>query len=330
VSLKAKIAVVGVGSIGSRHLRVLMQSGVVTVCAVSARESARTALVEEGVPAFANVSEAADWGASMAIVATDTRRHLRDGIETMDRGMDLLIEKPMAVDAKEAVQLRRKALELDRALHVGCTFRFSEGLEQFRNLLSQVGSLHFVRIECLSYLPDWKPSREYRDTYSARLKDGGVLRDLIHEVDYAGWLYGWPEAVQANVRNYGRLDIEADEAADLQWETKFGARVSISVDYLTAPPVRWMRAFGENGTVMWDGIGGSVHLALNGQKKQIMNSAQTRDEMLLNQDLAFVRSCKGETEDRLASAEDGVRALTVCDVARRSSDNKRLTEVDYI
>ncbi len=36
-----------------------------------------------------------------------------------------------------------------------------------------------------SWLPDWRPDRDYRESYSARLDEGGVLRDLVHEIDYA-------------------------------------------------------------------------------------------------------------------------------------------------
>jgi predicted dehydrogenase len=75
--------------------------------------------------------------------------------------------------------------------------------------------------------PEWRPARDYRESYSASSEQGGVLRDLIHEIDYAVWLYGKPVAIIAQLSNSGRLGIAAEESADLLWRTPCGATVSI-------------------------------------------------------------------------------------------------------
>ena len=321
-----KFVVMGTGSIGSRHIRVLQESGEAEVCAVPIRPTRLAELKETGVCAFGSLTEAADWGARFAIIATDTARHLTDSLQAMEHGLDVLVEKPMALDATSARRLEDHVRELSRYLFVGCTLRFSDGLKNFRNLLTRLGSLHFVRIACQSYLPDWRPSRPYRETYSARKSEGGVLRDLIHEIDYAGWLYGWPRNLVASVRNQGRLEIEADEAADLLWETEGGTVVSMSLDYLSRSPIRLMTAHGEAGALSWDGLTGSVSLHITGTDEEIFSSSQTRDQMLLDQSLAFANVCIGGSSDRIATAFDGTRALAICDAARRSS-TRRVEEV---
>ena len=208
-----KFVVMGTGSIGSRHIRVLQESGEAAVCAGPVRSERLVELKEIGMCAFGSLAEAADWGARFAIIATDTARHLPDSLQAMECGLDVLVEKPMALDAASARGLETRARQLNRHLCLGCTLRFSDGLETFRSFLTRLGSVHFVRIKCQSYLPDWRPSRPYHEAYSARAGEGGVLRDLIHEIDYAGWLYGWPRSLVASVRNQGRLGIAADEAA---------------------------------------------------------------------------------------------------------------------
>ena len=320
---EVKFVVLGTGSIGSRHIRVLQGSSEASVCAVPVRPEKLFELKESGACAFGSLTEAVDWGARFAIIATDTARHLTDSLQAMEQGLDVLVEKPMALDADGARRLEEGARRLNRHLSVGCTLRFSDGLKTFRRVLTRLGSLHFVRIACQSYLPDWRPSRPYRESYSARANEGGVLRDLIHEIDYAGWLYGWPHSLTASVRNQGRLGIEADEAADLIWEADGGTVVSMSLDYLSRSPTRLMTAHGETGTLNWDGLTGSVSLHLVGQDEEVFPSTQTRDEMLLSQNLEFAGACGGGSSDRMATALDGVRALAVCDAARRSTTGSR-------
>jgi len=266
----------------------------------------------------------------MCIIASDTDEHLSDGLAALELELDLLVEKPLATDASKAGQLWTRAKKGGRKVFVGCVMRFSESLKQFWDLLGIIGRLHSVCIECQSYLPEWRPARPYKQSYSARENGGGVLRDLIHEIDYAGWLFGWPARLQASVRNLGRLGIEADEAAELMWETPDGCVVSVRLDYLSRPHRRRMRASGELGTLEWDGIEGTVTLALAETPVRTIRSSQTRDEMFLAQARAFIDACCGVVDRRLATGEEGVKALAVCDAARRASNSRREERVEYL
>jgi len=328
-TLTAYIAVVGTGSIGMRHLRILRDLGSVEPIAVPKRASRITELNDAGFLTAKDLEEAEAMHSKLCIVATDTGSHKDDGIKAVERGMDILIEKPMANNALDANELNTRAISEDRRLFVGCVLRFSESLNTFRDLIEKLGPLHTVRIESHSYLPDWRPGRPYRDSYSANAGQGGVLRDLIHEIDYAGWIFGWPQALQARLRNLGRLGIEAEEAAALNWETSSGCVVDISLDYLSKPAVRRMQALGQRGAIEWDGIENTVVLNLEGAPIKEVRSGQTIDEMYLAQDQAFVNACLGSPHLNLASGEDGVKALAVCDAARRASLSRREERVEY-
>ena len=158
-----------------------------------------------------------------------------------------------------------------------------------------------------------------------------MLRDLIHEIDYAGWLFGWPSAVHARLRNLGRLQIEAEEIAELSWETGNGAILSMSLDYLSRPPRRVMKAFGEQGTLEWDGIAQRVSwLGADDGSSDEKTFSQTRDEMLIAQTRDFLNACTGDNaETTLADLEDGIKAIKICDAARDASANRCETAVQY-
>ena len=156
-----------------------------------------------------------------------------------------------------------------------------------------------------------------------------MLRDLIHEIDYAGWLFGWPERLFGRLANLGRLGIEADELAELRWELPRGGLVHVTLDYLTRPARRWMRACGEGGTLEWDGREGIVTLQRPGGGAQQWRSTQTKEQLFGAQATAFLDACAGRIDPRLASADDAVAALAVCDAARRSSESRREERVGY-
>lgn len=330
VEVASRVAVIGTGSIGTLHLHVLQQVHGVDPVAVPLRPGRAEELEKLGYRVAGDLRAAADMGASLCIIATDPSRHVEDSLAAFDFGLDVLVEKPLSVNVREARKLCAAAEEKGRVVFVGCCLRFSESLNTFRDLVKSIGHLHSVRIECRSYLPDWRPTRPYRDSYSARADEGGVLRDLIHEIDYAGWIFGWPKAVQASVRNLGRLGIEADEVAELMWETEDGCVVSVSLDYLTRPSRRRMTVMGERGTLEWDAIENTIAVSPVKDAVRVERSQQTRDGIFLEQDRAFVNTAQGICDPRLATGQEGVRALAVCDAARRASLSCREELVEYL
>jgi len=139
---------------------------------------------------------------------------------------------------------------------------------------------------------------------------------------------GWPNSVQACIRNSGRLGIAADEAADLLWETAAGAAVSVRLDYLTRPARRRLRADGEHGALEWDAIAGQVTLSMVNGTEQTAGSTG-RDAAYHAQAQAFVQSRSAEPDPRLATGEEGVKALAICDAARRASQQACSAGVEH-
>jgi predicted dehydrogenase len=156
-----------------------------------------------------------------------------------------------------------------------------------------------------------------------------VLLDVIHEIDYAGWIFGWPEELQARLRNTGRLGIASEEMAELWWETEAGVQVSVALDYLTKPSRRSMTACGEHGTIEWDGIAGTVTLALGDGEADRQTFDQTGTEMFQSQLGALIDALNGSDNTGLATGDEGVKALAVCDAARRASDRGQREMVLY-
>lgn len=323
------VAVIGTGSIGLRHCKVLTQIAEVRPIAVSRRPERVHELKASGYMAVQSLDDAARLGARVCIIATDTGRHVEDGVRAVERGLHVLVEKPLSTDAEKARLLCAKAEAANRKIFVGCPLRFSKSLNRFREMLNDIGQLHYARIECQSYLPYWRPTRNYLESYSARMDEGGVLRDLIHEIDYAGWLFGWPVALQARVENLGRLGIAADETADLIWKTADGCLISVRLDYLSKPERRKLAAYGQWGILEWDGVLNTVTLRREGESMREILLPQTKDEILLAQSEAFIAVARGGDALSLATGLDGVRALAVCDAARRASESRCEKKVEY-
>jgi predicted dehydrogenase len=297
------------------------------VSAIPLRPVRRTELEASGFNVCSSLEGATANGIRAVVIATDTSRHVTDLRSALENGCSVLVEKPLAANTSGLSEIAQLIEKSHGLVYVACDLRFDLSLLQFRQRLHEIGAVHAVRIECQSYLPDWRPNRDYRQSYSARAGEGGVLLDLIHEIDYAVWLFGAPSRVFARLRNTGRLGIEAEETADLYWETRGAAAVSIRLDYLSRNTHRTMHAYGEAGEIEWDGVAQTVTLRMKDRPPQTESFPQERDATMQDQDTAFLRAASAGDPGTLTTFEEGAFAVAICDAARVSSDRGRFEPV---
>jgi predicted dehydrogenase len=107
-------------------------------------------------------------------------------------------------------------------------------------------------IYCGSYLPNWRPSLDYKTIYSANHDmGGGVHLDLIHEIDYSTWLFGFPNKSYVVKRKISDLEISSYDYANYLWEYS-NKTVSITLNYYRLEPKRFLEIVTRNGVIYAD------------------------------------------------------------------------------
>ena len=226
-----KVLVIGFGSIGSRHIRILATLGC-RVAVVSRREV--------NVPLrFPSLKVALlDWQPDYVVVANRTDEHfetINDLICFNYRGR-LLVEKPLFKTAEKI-----PPYNFSHAV-VGYNLRCHPVIQKLKTRIDTMEGIVTVHIYAGSYLPHWRPERDYRESYSAsKEKGGGVLRDLSHELDYAGFLFGPWKRLTAAGKNSGVLEINSEDHYSILMEMSNGCFVSIHINYLDRIPTRQIR-----------------------------------------------------------------------------------------
>jgi predicted dehydrogenase len=318
------VVVRGSGSIGKRHARVFRQVGAEVALWPVRDRGVGPAAVDEatGARLLDDRSGAAALREAFVVVATDSARHVDDAVEALDAGAaKVLVEKPVAPTVVAAKALSEHPRHLD--VWVAAPLRAHEA---FRHLNRLVGRLRWggsAHLWAQSWLPDWRPDRDYRESYSARRDEGGVLRDLIHEIDYASVLFGEPSLLGASVATDGPLDIDSEQAATLLW-TAGGFDVMARLDYITRPPTRGVVVHSPDGLLEWDVVRATVrHTTFDGDAtEQVFDRDLDRDIVMGAQARAALELRPSSPADERiargapATLADGIAAVRLCDQAR--------------
>lgn len=327
--------VVGLGSIGRRHLKNLRQilpQAELTVLRSSDRSS-HEAPPEEASRVVYSFDDALLHEPRFAVIASPAPFHVETALRLAERGVHLCIEKPISDRLDRVQDLIRLCRQRGLVLMVAYNLRFAAPLRTLREALmsGRIGKLLGLRIEAGQYLPDWRPNADYRQSVSARRDlGGGALLELSHEIDYARWLAGDIVRVSADVRKLSNLEIDVEDCAELTVNFASGVLGSIHIDMLQHTPTRTCKLIGSEGTLTWDAIVNQVRLfSAETRVWEDLHSAQSIDRNAMYVDeLAHFLDCLQTGATPLITGEDGRQALQVVLAAKRSAELEHPCEVE--
>lgn len=213
--------VVGYGSVGARHVRLLSDLGCRTAV-VSGRDIDHPSVHRTLAQAIKTETP------GYVIIADRTSAH-HDTLSELARlgyAGTVLVEKPV-FDRNVAVPTNSF-----RDAFVAYNLRFHPIIQRLKSFLVTERILS-VQVYAGQYLPEWRPGRDYRASYSARAEQGGgALRDLSHELDYLGWILGPWQRVAALGGHLSSLDITSDDIFALMLVTNACPIVTVQLNYL--------------------------------------------------------------------------------------------------
>jgi predicted dehydrogenase len=298
-----RIAVIGAGSFGRNHLRVVRDSAQATLAAVVDSDATKAAAA---AAEFGSVP-LTDWSAlagkaDAAIIAAPTTLHAEIACGLMQAGLDVLVEKPIAATVAEGARMVEAAQTHGRILQVGHLERFNPAIIALEKLLTVP---LFFEIHRMS-------------VFTPRSLDVDVVLDLmIHDIDLVLALTGLePEEVRAaGVRIFSeKVDI-----ANVRLAFPGGCIANITASRASTEKIRKLRLFQPHQYISLDyakqeGVAINVGAPGQGNAGQIgfAQLATEKQEPLAAQFAAFLHSMA----TRQAPRVDGPAALRALRVSQ--------------
>lgn len=246
------ILVIGAGSIGKRHAANLGKLGTSVDIYDVNQDLAKRVSVETGCKLVPDLDRALwDGNYHAAIVCTPNHLHIPVAHKVADASINLFVEKPLSHSLDGVEALINKVKRSGLICMAGFNLRYEPGLQFIKKILKPE-DVAFARIEYGSYLPSWRPQSDYRKIYSAnRSMGGGIILDDVHEIDYACWLWGYPDKVYCSFGKFSNLEIDVEDTAEffLRYTDKL---VSLHCDYIQRKYTRQCKICLKNGdTIEW-------------------------------------------------------------------------------
>ncbi len=240
-----RLAVIGAGVIGRRHVAAIADCGDAQLVAVADPDETTKQIADENSAAWFGRSEEMLAAARPdgVIVATPTEHHLQPALAALEAGAHVLIEKPIAATDEEAERIERESGQSGRHVLVGHHRRYYPLVEKARELVSggAIGRLVAVSGQWTVLKPPHYFSADWRKKREA----GPVLTNLVHEIDTLRYICGEVTSVTAEISS-GVLGFEKEDVAALTLGFENGALGAVIISDQTPSPWAWEFATGEN------------------------------------------------------------------------------------
>ena len=328
------VLIVGVGSIGERHLRCFKATGRAKVSFVEINDALRSTISKRyDVRGFANLETAtedhtdafdqAPARVTAAVIATPANRHLEIATRLAEAGIHLLIEKPLSTNIDGVDVLTRTVGQRGLVVGVAYVMRCYPALAAMREavLSGRFGKPVEIVSVCGQHFPTYRPA--YRDTYYVdRATGGGAIQDALTHILNAGeWIVGPIERLVADAAHRVLEGVSVEDTVHVL--TRHGDVLgSYSLNQHQAPNEVTITVICEHGTVRWETHAQRWRWMMQPDElwHDEPHEPQPRDDMFVTQANRFLDAVEGRAS-LLCSLYDGVQTLRVNLAALASVDH---------
>lgn len=328
MTAKGHILIVGLGSIGRRHLFNLRDLGWRDIRLLRSNRSTLPAADLGDWPVSRSLAEALEARPRAVIVASPTSLHLHAALPAARHGAHLLIEKPLSHNLIGCVELQEIVRERGVAALVGHQFRFDPGLRALKQWIDDgaVGEVLTAQAHFGEFLPGMHPWEDYRHGYAARPDlGGGVLLTLCHPFDYLRWLCGDFTVVSATEPRLNPLQLSVETCVDVSMAFAAGASGHVHVDFLQQPAEHRLQIVGTAGTATWLAHTHTARLyrPAKGWIEAVAPPGYTRNSLFVDELRHFLACLDGDARP-VCTIDDALATMRVIAAARQAL---RLTDV---
>jgi predicted dehydrogenase len=303
------ILIVGLGSIGRRHLRHFRSLGVKRIDAL---RSGKATLADEGQPqpdnTYTSIEDALAQKPAAAIICTPSSLHTSYVLAALKQQIPVLCEKPLTHLHGEALQIESAAG--NTPVFIAHNLRFHKGLAWIREQILQntFGKPLMAQAHFGAYLPDWHSWEDYKESYAAK-KDlgGGAALTHTHEPDYLGWLFGGITSSFGFDGNIHSLGTDVDEQSSIILKHPGGVISSISLSINQKPAQRYLHIQFDKGTLNFDQLQRTISFTRHDGTTDTYDLLKDYDvdETYRLQAEAFIKAING-TQTELCTLKEGI------------------------
>ena len=254
-----KFLVVGLGSMGKRRIRNLIQLEQNEIIGFDVREDRRQEANEKyKIKTFSDITEALKEKPDAMVISTPPDLHMKYAKIAISHNVHFFTEASVVQD--EMMEVINELKKLDIIGLPSCTWRYHPIVIQVQKVLNanKIGKPLAFLYHSGQYLPDWHPWEDYRKFYVSKRETGACREIVPFELIWITAVFGKIKSVISNKSKVSNLEADIDDIYNVLLEFTSGLQGSLTVDVIARVPYRQLKILGEDGVIFADWMERSV------------------------------------------------------------------------
>ena len=259
MSEKLKFALVGCGSIGTKHAALINQVGILQAVCDIEKVKVDLFAIQYSCNGYNKIDDLLreEKAVDVIVICTPNGLHAQHSIKSLETGHHVLCEKPMAINIEDAQQMITVAEKSGKKLFVVKQNRFNPPVVAVKKVIDEgrLGKIFNVQLNCFWNRNDAYYNNNWRGT---KVLDGGILfTQFSHFIDVMYWMIGDVAEVNSYKNNFlhqESIELEDTGVVILKFQNGALGTINYTVNSFEKNMEGSLTIFGEKGTVK---IGGA-------------------------------------------------------------------------
>lgn len=329
MALKKRIVVVGAGSIGKRHARLLAGRPNISVelCDSNPQILSEAIKVTGDLPQHRSFDQMLATKPEMVLIATPHNMHTEQTIRALNSGAHVLCEKPMSDKLDTARTVLKTEVHANQILSYGFSNHFHPGILKIKKIIEggQLGEVLYVHFHVGTYGTLVNSLSRYQANTEAAL-----LMDYVHQPDLLYWMLGKkPVGVYAAGSSGGDLELQSNpNSITLLLDYDEPLTSNIHLNYLQYPDRYHYEFVGDKGWIDYDLISNTLYIG--DRNSRIVSEEKLhfeRDNIYVAEHQAFFDAIDGKRSAE-SPANEALHSMVILDAAIQSWKTKQRILLD--
>lgn len=235
-----------------------------------------------------------------AFICTPSKFHIEEAIWLAKNNINIFVEKPLGDSFRNLDKLKKLLRKKSNLKHMmGYQLKFNPIILKLKDLLSKkiIGDIYYVNIHHGEHINDFHPYENYKHSYAAKKSlGGGVVLTQIHEIDYMLYLFdNYKVITKSSISTkVSDLQIDVEDTLSAQFilrDRKRNLICQLHTNFYEKPKRRQINIIGKKGKIFCDLNKGIINVFRNGKERKILFNFD-RNKIFMKQVKYFLNCIK--------------------------------------
>ena len=306
------VLVIGSGSIANKHIKILIGLKFKVICLIKSNSEKRrfSGLIRKKINFVNDLELKKKKNFLFVIIASSTYKHIKNLDFFSKKKINIFCEKPISNNLFLIKKVRNQLIKNKIHFFINYQLRQHNLVNKLKKIIKSE-NIYSVYLKVGHNVKYWRKNKARNKSYYLDVKKGGgVIFELVHEINLIRYLFGEIKIIKTIKKN--RLQKNCEDQALSIFKTKNNIPGILVQDMISEKKERYVEILSSNKKIRLDFVKNKIFVKSKNISKVIKNTERDNQMNLIKKNILFYISWIFNKKTSLKFYDDAVKDLKIC------------------